>query len=79
MSAQVASSVGSDAKELFKDTGKSFATVLAATGGNPVPLFAVFLGALVAAAGAFFVWLDCSCARPRSTSRCCSYRSPSWR
>jgi type IV secretion system protein TrbL len=58
MSAQVASSVGSDAKEFFKDTGKSIATVLAATGGNPVPLFAVFLGALVAAAGAFFVWLE---------------------
>lgn len=58
MSAQVASSVGSDAKEFFKDTGKSLGTVLAATGGNPVPLFAVFLGALVAAAGAFCVWLE---------------------
>src|SRR5690606_18284091 len=25
---------------------------------NPLPLFAVFLGALVAAAGAFFVWIE---------------------
>jgi len=58
MSAQVASSVGSDAAEFFKDTGKSLGVVLAATGGNPVPLFAVFLGALVAAAGAFCVWLE---------------------
>lgn len=59
MSAQVAASVGNDAKEFFKDTGKSLGSVMAATGGtNPLPLFAVFLGALVAAAGAFFVWIE---------------------
>ena len=59
MSAQVAASVGNDAKEFFKDTGKALGSVMAATGGtNPLPLFAVFLGALVAAAGAFFVWVE---------------------
>src|SRR3954454_5221396 len=59
MSAAVASSVGSDAEQFFKDSGKALGDVLSSSGGtNPVPLFAVFLGALVAAAGAFCVWLE---------------------
>ena len=59
MSASVASSVGNDAKAFFSDVGKSLASIMAATGGtNPIPLFAVFLGALIAAVGAFFVWVE---------------------
>src|SRR4051812_33271987 len=59
MSTAVASSVGSDAEQFFKDSGKALGDVLGSSGGaNPVPLFAVFLGALVAAAGAFCVWLE---------------------
>src|SRR3954468_20977883 len=59
MSTAVASSVGNDAQQFFSDTGKALAAVLAATGGNsPIPLFAVFLGALIAAVGAFCVWLE---------------------
>src|SRR4051812_25716133 len=59
MSAAVASSVGTDAEGFFKDSGKALGDVLSSSGGtNPVPLFAVFLGALVAAAGAFCVWLE---------------------
>jgi len=58
-SAQVAASVGNDAKAFFSDTGKALAAVTAASGGtNPVPLFAVFLGGLIAAVGAFFVWIE---------------------
>jgi hypothetical protein len=59
MSAAVAGSVGSDADEFFEDTGKALGSVATATGGtNPAPLFAVFLAALIAAAGAFCVWLE---------------------
>src|SRR3954447_23260880 len=59
MSAAVSSSVGSDAEQFFKDSGKALGDVLSSSGGtNPVPLFAVFLGALVAAAGALCVWLE---------------------
>jgi hypothetical protein len=57
MSAAVASSVGNDAKQFFSDTGKALG-VITAGGTNPVPLFAVFLAGLVAAAGAFCVWLE---------------------
>src|SRR3954447_10425414 len=59
MSAAVSSSVGTGAEQFFKDSGKALGDVLSSSGGtNPVPLFAVFLGALVAAAGAFCVWLE---------------------
>src|SRR3954453_6312677 len=59
MSAAVSSSGGTDAEQFFKDSGKALGDVLGKAGGaNPVPLFAVFLGALVAAAGAFCVWLE---------------------
>src|SRR3954464_1777526 len=59
MSAAVASSVGKDSAEFFKDSGKALGDVLSSSGGtNPVPLFATFLAALVAAAGAFCVWLE---------------------
>src|SRR3954447_1530409 len=59
MSAAVASSVGKDSAEFFEDSGKALGDVLSSSGGtNPVPLFATFLAALVAAAGAFCVWLE---------------------
>jgi len=59
MAGQVAGSVGSDAEAFFKDTAKALGAVLLASGGaSPLPLFAVFLGALVAAMGAFFVWIE---------------------
>ena len=59
MSAAVAGSVGNDAKEFFSDTGKSLGSVTGtAAGATQVPLFAVFLAALIAAAGAFCVWLE---------------------
>lgn len=57
-SAQVAGSVGNDAKEFFADVGKSLTAVTATTGQAAVPLFAVFLGGLVAAIAAFFVWIE---------------------
>ena len=40
------------------DVGKSLSTLGAATGNPAVPLFAVFLGGLIAAIGAFFVWVE---------------------
>ena len=59
MSAAVASSVGNDSKEFFEDTGKALGGVTgSAAGATQVPLFAVFLAALIAAAGAFCVWLE---------------------
>lgn len=57
-SAQVAASVGNDAKEFFGDVGKSLTAVTTTTGQGAVPLFAVFLGGLVAAIAAFFVWIE---------------------
>jgi type IV secretion system protein TrbL len=57
-SSQVAASVGDDATAFFADVGKSLATITAATGNAAVPLFAVFLGGLVAAIAAFFVWIE---------------------
>jgi hypothetical protein len=58
MSAQVAGSVGRDANAFFADAAKALGTLSAATGNGPVPLFAVFLGGLIAAVGAFFVWIE---------------------
>lgn len=58
MSAQVASSVGSDANAFLSDVGKALGTLGAASGNPAVPLFAVFLGGLIAAIGAFFVWVE---------------------
>jgi type IV secretion system protein TrbL len=58
MSAQVAGSVGSDAKDFFSDVGKTLTKLGAAGGNGAVPLFAVFLGGLIAAVGAFFVWVE---------------------
>jgi len=62
LSAQVAQSVGSDAKAFFADTTKALATLGGAAGGVQgaigAPLFATFLGGLVAAVGAFLVWLE---------------------
>jgi DNA processing protein len=57
MSAAVAGSVGDDANEFFDDVGKALGSMTGA-GMNATPLFAVFLAALVAAAGAFCVWLE---------------------
>jgi uncharacterized RDD family membrane protein YckC len=73
-SAQVAASVGNDAKEFFGDVGKSLTAVTAATGQAAVPLFAVFLGGLVAAMRRSSCGSSCCCARPPSTSACCSFR-----
>ena len=58
VSAAVAGSVGNDANEFFEDTGKALGGVTSPTGAGAAPLFAVFLAALIAAAGAFCVWLE---------------------
>lgn len=59
MSSQIGATVGSDGKEFLKDVAKALVTAATATGsGNPVPLFAAFLAACVAAVGAFFVWVE---------------------
>jgi hypothetical protein len=58
MSARVAGSVGSDANAFFTDAAKALGALSAATGNGAVPLFAVFLGGLIAAVGAFFVWIE---------------------
>jgi type IV secretion system protein TrbL len=57
MSSQIAAPIGSDATTFLSSVAKALLTISAAT-GSPVPLFAVFLGALVAAVGAFFVWIE---------------------
>ena len=56
MCGAVSGSVGGDAREFFKDTGGAIGKLAAGTGS--VPLFAVFLGGLIAAVGAFFVWVE---------------------
>lgn len=58
MCAQVSASVGADAGSFFKDTTDALGKLGAATGQGAVPLFAVFLGGLIAAVGAFFVWIE---------------------
>ena len=59
MCSTVAGSVGTDAKTFFANVGKSLTSLGAASGTGPViPLFAVFLGGLIAAVGAFFVWIE---------------------
>ena len=59
MCAQVSQSIGSDAKSFFSAVGKSLSALADNTGTGPVvPLFAVFLGGLIAAVGAFFVWVE---------------------
>ena len=59
MCSTVARSVGADAKSFFANVGKSLVSLGGATGTGPViPLFAVFLGGLIAAVGAFFVWIE---------------------
>lgn len=58
MCTQVSASVGSDAGSFFKDTTDALGKLGAATGQGAVPLFAVFLGGLIAAVGAFFVWIE---------------------
>lgn len=58
MCAQVSGSVGGDAHAFFKDTGDAIGKLAGATGQPGVPLFAVFLGGLIAAVGAFFVWIE---------------------
>jgi hypothetical protein len=59
MSAQVAASAGSDAHSFFSDVTKALTTLTAPTGNAAAaPLFAVFLGGLIAAIGAFFVWVE---------------------
>jgi hypothetical protein len=59
MCAQVAGSVGNDAHAFFADVGHALGTLLApAAGTGAAPLFAVFLAGLIAAVGAFFVWVE---------------------
>jgi type IV secretion system protein TrbL len=59
MCSAVARSVGADAKTFFANVGKSLVSLGDATATGPViPLFAVFLGGLIAAIGAFFVWIE---------------------
>jgi hypothetical protein len=59
MCAQVTGSVSGDAKTFFTDVAKALTNLGASTGTDPaVPLFAVFLGGLIAAVGSFFVWVE---------------------
>lgn len=59
MSSQIGATVSNDTKGFLTSVAKTLVTVATATGGtNPIPLFAVFLAALVAAVGAFFVWVE---------------------
>lgn len=59
MSSQIGATVGSDGKAFLKDVAKALIAVATASStGNPVPLFAAFLAACVAAVGAFFVWVE---------------------
>lgn len=58
MSAQVAASAGSDAHSFFSSVTKALTVLTAPTGDGAAPLFAVFLGGLIAAIGAFFVWVE---------------------
>lgn len=58
MCRQVSASAGADAGSFFKDTTDALDKLAGATGQGAVPLFAVFLGGLIAAVGAFFVWIE---------------------
>lgn len=58
MCSQVTASVNDDAKTFFSDVGKALVALPGQTGSGAVPLFAVFLGGLIAAVGSFFVWIE---------------------
>jgi len=58
MCGAVSGSVGGDADEFFKDTGDAISKLAVGPGQGGAPLFAVFLGGLIAAVGAFFVWVE---------------------
>jgi hypothetical protein len=58
MCAQVTGTVNGDAKTFFAGVAKALTTLPSQTGSGAIPLFAVFLGGLIAAVGSFFVWVE---------------------
>jgi hypothetical protein len=58
MSAQITGSVSGDAKTFFTGVATALTKLPDATGTGVAPLFAVFLGGLIAAVGSFFVWIE---------------------
>lgn len=58
MCAQVTGSVSGDAKTFFTGVATALTKLPDATGTGAAPLFAVFLGGLIAAVGSFFVWIE---------------------
>ena len=59
MCGQLTGSVSGQASSFFSDVSKSLSNLASQTGSGPaVPLFAVFLGGLIAAVGSFFVWIE---------------------
>ena len=58
MCAQATGTVNGDAKTFFAGVAKALTTLPSQTGSGAIPLFAVFLGGLIAAVGSFFVWVE---------------------
>jgi hypothetical protein len=58
LSRTVVSSLGGGSTNLLQSVGDAYKNALADNSSNAVPLFGVFLGAIILAVGAFVLWLE---------------------
>ena len=58
LSATVVSSLGGGSTNLLQSVGDAYKNALSDTSNSAVPLFGIFLGAIILAVGAFVLWLE---------------------
>ena len=58
LSAMIVSSLGSDSTNLLESVGDAYKAALDNNADDAIPLFGIFLGAIILAVGAFVLWLE---------------------
>ena len=58
LSTMIVSSLGSDSTSLLQSVGDAYGRALDDNAGDAIPLFGIFLGAIILAIGAFVLWLE---------------------
>ena len=58
LSAMIVSSLGSDSTNLLQSVGDAYQAALDNNADDAIPLFGIFLGAIILAVGAFVLWLE---------------------
>ena len=58
LSTMIVSSLGSDSTSLLQSVGDAYSRALDDNSGDAIPLFGIFLGAIILALGAFVLWLE---------------------